>query len=399
MDSTLISLPLPVGFGTAINMETGECKKQIAPNTYEQDGLDLLMNSFSLRRAAGKLLAPHRKILESGRDVPLYRTVRCGCYIQKTNDGVGIWHTPEAKRAHFGNLVTCGSQWLCAVCSIKIALVRRGEAQLAVQRTGETGGVCGLLTLTIPHQAGDSFNKVLESIQRLYARWSSGRHSTAMKRDLPMRGFIRAVEVTKGLHGWHPHFHIVLFMSEPVIWATVQEDFFFRWASIAKKEFDWNLPRASLDLRGHGSAGDYISKWSLEDEISLSHLKKGRGESLTPFELLAAYMQGDKQAGREWHEFATGVCKPHPERIKTTSRMVWSKGLKKELGLKDFTDEQIADAQDKRAHLLGTLTYDQWQKVLAQEHEVRPVLLTLATQGTFEDVLTYINNLPDRAIT
>jgi hypothetical protein len=383
----------------AVNLETGECKKQIAPNTYEQDGLDLLMNSFSLRRAAGKLLSPYRKTLENGRDVPIYRTVRCGCYVHKVDDGVGIWHTPEAKRAHFGNLVTCGSQWLCAVCSIKIALVRRGEAQLAVQRTAESGGVCGLLTLTIPHQAGDSFSKVLESIQRLYARWSSGRHSTAMKKNLPIRGSIRAVEVTKGVHGWHPHFHIVFFMSEPVIWAHVQDDFFARWASIAKKEFGWNLPRASLDLRGHASAGDYITKWSLEEEISMAHVKKGRGDSLTPFQLLSAYMEGDMQAGYDWREFATGVCKPNPERIKTTHRMVWSQGLKKELGLLELSDEQIADLQDKRALLLGTLTYDQWQKVLAQEYEVRPVLLTLATQGTFKDVLNYVNSLPDRALT
>lgn len=394
MTESILSLPLPSGFGMAVNLETGEVKKQIGPLQYEQDGLDLLINSFALRRAAGKLLAPHRKLIASGQDVPIYRTVRCGCYVHSASKGVELWHVPEAKRAHFGGLVTCGSQWLCAVCSIKIALSRRGEAQLAVQKLGERGGVCGLLTLTVPHQVGQSFETVLGAITRLYGRWSSGRHSSAMRALWPQLGFIRAVEVTRGLNGWHPHFHVVLFFSEPVLWTDVHEDFYSRWASIAKKEFDWKLPRASLDLRGHGRAAEYVSKWSIEDEITMAHVKKGRGESLTPFELLSAYVSGDRQAGRDWHEFATGVCRSSGERVKSTARLTWSKGLKKELGIFDLSDEEIAEAQDKRAHLLGTLTFDQWQIVLAQEFDVRPALLTLATQGTFEDVLNFVNNLP-----
>lgn len=392
---TLFSLPLPSGFGVAINLETGECKKQVGPEQYEQDGIDLLMNSFALRRAAGKLLSPFRKTLSNGQDVPAYRTVRCGCYMHSKIRGVELWKTPDAPRAHFGGLVTCGSQWLCAVCSIKIALSRRGEAQLAVQTLGEQGGVCGLLTLTIPHQAAQSFDSVLGSIKRLYERWSTGGNSTAMRKRWPQLGFIRAVEVTRGIHGWHPHFHIVLFFSQPVLWADVHEDFYSRWAAVAKKEFGWSLPRASLDLRGHADAATYVSKWSLEDEITMAHVKRGRGQSLTPFELLSSYMNGDPQSGRDWREFAKGVCKFDGERIKSTARLTWSKGLKKQLGITDLTDEQIADAQDKRAHLLGTLTFDQWQKVLAQELDVRPALLTLAIQGTFEDVLNFVNKLPN----
>lgn len=396
----LLSLPLPSGFGVAISRETGECRKQVGPEQYEQDGLDLLMNSYALRRAAGRLLAPFRKTLDSGQEVPAYRTVRCGSYVHSRARGVELWKSPDAPRAHFGGLVTCGSQWLCAVCSTKIALSRRGEAQLAVQRLGEQGGVCGLLTLTIPHQAGQPFNEVLANIKRLYERWSTGKHSTAMRKRWPQLGFIRAVEVTRGINGWHPHFHIVLFFSQPIPWVDVREDFFARWASIAKREFGWNLPRASLDLRGHSDAACYISKWSLEDEITLAHIKRGRGESLTPFELLSSYMRGDSQSGHAWREFATGVCHFNGERVLSTARLTWSKGLKKALAIAELTDEQIADAQDKRAHLLGTLSFDQWQRVLAQEVDVRPALLTLATQGTFEDVLAFVNNLPEpRAIT
>jgi hypothetical protein len=391
----VISLPLPNGFGMAVNLETGECKKQTGPEQYEQDGLDLLINSFALRRAAGKLLSPIFKTLVDGRTVPAYRTVRCGCYVHSITRGVELWKAPEAKRAHFGGLVTCGSQWLCAVCSIKIALSRRGEAQLAVQRLGEQGGVCGLLTLTVPHQATQPFDQVLSSIKRLFDRWSTGRHGTAMRELWPQIGYIRAVEVTHGISGWHPHFHIVLFFSKPVIWSDVQEDFFSRWANVARREFGWNLPRAALDLRGHGDAATYVSKWSLEDEITMAHVKKGRGKNLTPFELLAAYMNGDTKSGMSWREFATGVCKFDGDRVKSTARLTWSKGLKKQLCIAELTDEQIADAQDKRAHLLGTLTFDQWQKVLVQENDVRPALLTLATQGTFEDVLTFVNNLPE----
>ena len=389
------SLPLPLGFGLAIDLSTGECKRQIAPHQYEVDQFDLLLNSFALRRAAGKLLSPIRKFLPDGQSVPAYRTVRCGCYVSSRARGVELWRSPEAPRAHFGGLATCGSQWLCAVCGLKIALSRRGEAQLAVQRLGEQGGVAGLLTLTVPHQIGQRFAAVLDAMMRLHGRWVSGRNNQEIKKLWPQRGYIRALEVTKGINGWHPHLHCVLFFDAPVVWADIKQDFYCRWARIAKNEFGWTLPPASLDLRGHADAANYVSKWSLEDELTLAHLKKGRGESLTPFELLAAYLSGDSQAGTDWREFATGVSKFDGNRIKSTARLVWSKGLKKELGIADLTDEQIADAQDKKAVLLGTLTYDQWLKVLAQEQDIRPALLTLATQGTFEDVLTYVNNLPD----
>jgi hypothetical protein len=390
----LLSLPLPAGFGVAIDLTTGECKKQVGPNQYEFDELDALTNSYHLRRAAGNLLSPHRKLLASGKSVPAYRTVRCGSYLHSQEKGVDFWKTPDAKRAHFGGLVTCGSQWLCAVCSLKIALSRRGEAQLAVQKLGEQGGVCGLLTLTIPHQIGQSFDLVFGSLNRLYSLFSSGGQSAKFRKLWGQLGYIRAVEVTRGINGWHPHFHIVLFFAKSVLWAELTNDFFARWHKIAKKEFSWNLPRASLDLRGHGRAAEYISKWSIEDEITMAHVKKGRGESLTPFELLSAYSNGDSQAGRDWHEFAVGVSPLKEGRVKSANRLTWSPGLKGLLSIKELTDEQIADAQDKRAHLLGTLTFDQWQKVLAQEFDVRPALLTLATQGNFQDVENFVNKLP-----
>ena len=218
-----------------------------------------------------------------------------------------------------------------------------------------------------------------------------------MRKRWSQLGFIRAVEVTKGINSWQPHFHIVLFFSAPVFWPDVQNDFFDRWASIAKKEFGWILPRASLDLRGHSNAATYINKWPLEDEITLAHIKRGRGENLTPFELLASYVNGDKASGEAWLEFSAGVSHFNGERVESIARLTWSKGLKKLLGIAELTDDQIVDLQDKRARLLGVLTYDQWLKVLAQDYAVRPVLLTLATQGNFEDVVNFVNKLPDRA--
>ncbi len=395
MDQELVTLPLPKGFGIEVDLDSGEVRKQVGPGLYEVDQFEAVATSYLLRSAARKLLARFRWVKDSGAEVPAYRVVRCGVGVVDQKKGVEIYRALQHKRAHFGGIVQCGSVWHCPVCARKIAVRRRAELVVATNRMNESGGVCGLLTCTVPHAASDSCAHVLERLQRLFDRLNAGKSAKLFRERFGIVGQIRALEFTKGLNGWHPHVHSLLFCERPLLWSEVGDSLWARWASAARKEYDWDLPRLALDVRGGNAAGDYVGKWGLEYEVAGGALKSARGDSFTPFGLLGQFSEGDKAAGKSWVEYATSVSRMGENRIESTRQLVWSRGLKARFDIDDLTDEQIAEAQEEPAVLLGSLTFDQWLKVLGQPFDARVVLLQIASVGNFDDVISFVNNLPD----
>ncbi|GAB3370376.1 protein rep [Massilia agri] len=391
----IVTLPLPKGFGIEVDLESGEVRKQIAPGQYEVDQFEAVATSYLLRSAARKLLARFRWVKASGMEVPAYRVVRCGVAVIDQKQGVAIYRAIQHKRAHFGGIVQCGSVWHCPVCARKIAVRRRAELVIATNRMNESGGVCGLLTCTVPHAASDRCADVLERLQRLFDRLNSGKAAKSFRDRFAVVGQIRALEFTKGLNGWHPHVHSLLFCEKPVQWLEVGNALWSRWASAALREYGWNLPRLALDVRGGNTAGEYVGKWGLEFEVAGGSLKSARGDSFTPFGLLGQYSEGDKAAGESWVEYATAVSRMGQDRIESSRQLVWSRGLKARFQIADLTDEQIAEAQEEPSVLLGSLNFEQWLKVLGQPFDARVVLLQIASVGTFEDVLSFVNSLPE----
>lgn len=388
------NLPLPEGFGIEVDLYSGEVRKQTGPYTYEIDQFEAVATSYLLRSAARKLLSRFRVVKNSGVEHPAYRVVRCGYSILSQANGVQIFRALQASRAHFGGIVQCGSVWHCAVCAKKIAVRRRAELVIATNRVNESGGSCGLLTCTVPHAASDKCSEVLDRLQNLFRRLSGGKSASLFREQYQIIGQIRALEFTKGIHGWHPHVHSLIFSEHVPQWSEVGEALWCRWANAAKKEYGWDLPRLAVDLRGGNAAGEYVGKWGIEYEVAGGTLKSARGESATPFGLLSQYGEGDKSAGEAWVEYATTVSRMGENRVQSTRQLVWSRGLKKHFGINDLTDEQIAEQQEEPAVLLGTLNFEQWLKILGQPFDARVVLLQIASVGTFQDVISYVENLP-----
>ena len=389
------SLKLPDGFGIEVDLQSGEVRKQIGPGSYEVDHFEAVATSYLLRSAARKLLSRFRWVKGAGMEVPAYRVVRCGVAVLDQKKGVAIYRALAHRRAHYGGIVQCGSVWHCPVCARKIAVRRRAELVIATNRMNESGGVCGLLTCTIPHAASDRCIEVLERLQRLFDRLNSGKSAKVFREKFSVVGQIRALEFTKGLNGWHPHVHSLLFCDQPLSWTEVGDALWLRWAAAARKEYGWELPRLALDIRGGNAAGEYIGKWGLEYELAGGSLKSGRGDSQTPFGLLGQYGAGDKSAGEAWVEYATSVSRMGDGRIQSNRQLVWSRGLKARFHISDLSDEEIAEQQQEPAVLLGSLNFEQWLKVLGQPFDARVVLLQIASVGTFDDVLSFINSLPD----
>ncbi|HWJ12774.1 MAG TPA: hypothetical protein VNS10_03465, partial [Gemmatimonadaceae bacterium] len=57
--------------------------------------------------------------------------------------------------AFFSGLVHCGSVWECPACMQGIAAKRADEIKRAIDLHKSMGGAAFMLTLTLPHDAGD----------------------------------------------------------------------------------------------------------------------------------------------------------------------------------------------------------------------------------------------------
>lgn len=395
-DNDFTCLRLPENFGIAIDMQTGEFRREIAPGVFEKDKIERVASRYLLRASAKNLLQGIRKPSQNGNSHPVYRVVRCGIGVTLEPRGVEIWKSIEHQSSHFGGLVSCGSVWHCAVCSAKISNRRKAELVLATQRNNEGGGVAGLLTATIPHVSADAAATVLKQLQKLFTGLNSGKSAVLFNQKHAIFGQVRALEFTHGFHGWHPHIHSLVFSENQICWENVGDEFYRRWAKSAKSNYGWDLPRLSIDFRGGERAARYVSKWGVEDELTAGMQKKGKNESRSPWGLLSDYSEGDQKAGELWKEFATSVCKQADStRLISTRQLVWSRGLRERFGINEISDEEIAALQEAPAILLGTLSFQDWIKVINQDLEVRPVLLQIAALGTMQDVRNFVNQLPE----
>ena len=360
----------------------------------------------------------------------------CGCHRNIQSDGIPVFRNVDGSNARFANVVTCGSGWVCPICNPKITEHRREDLYKAQVQWLKEGGKCLLLTLTTEHEADQSLVDVLERISKAQDAFTNHKFvkntfgtstATAMQREAkgnPVKeqihgthqrlGYVRSLEVTHGVNGWHPHFHIVLFMNDDELLTdgkTLQR-LKEVWVECLikngadKRKID-DLLKIALDLRGGDYVSDYIMKfgrepievngWTIAHEVTKANSKAasrmiGGDWHYTPFQLLGYATNGDVQAARLFHEFAQAF---------TGKRMnYWTNGLKDYFGINDIDDEQLAeesDAAEVEEELVIYLNPSEWRSVL--ESNTRAELLEVAAAYGRDGVMEFLERLPDRART
>ncbi len=327
------------------------------------------------------------------------RTAKCLRLLQAHRKDVEVWKSKLRESAVFGGLQTCGSVWSCPVCAAKISERRRGELLHAIQAHRADGGDVLLLTLTNPHKLGDSLAEAVERQAKAMSRFNSTRAAARLWGAIGCVGTVRAWEVTHGANGWHPHFHLLLFVRSGLDLAQLRERCYALWANACRlaglpvPEFavPYRLRNGSfgvffgVDVQDGKQAAMYASKWGLESEMTKGHTKKSRAaKGRTPFDLLRAkLMDEDREAAVLFAEFSRV--------FKGRRQLVWSKGLKAHFAVEDLTDEELAAHQDDTAMLLGRISLDQWRAILRLD--LRADVLELASQG-WGPVQTLLDGLP-----
>lgn len=359
------------------------------PQKIAPEGYALGINAKSRATLAMERKTARFELQSVARSIlPKSRTAKCMRIAFKAS-GVEVWKALEHHTTHYGGLQTCGSVWTCPVCAAKIAERRAAEIKHCMDMHRAEGGEVHLMTLTIPHGRRDELEDLHDKMQDAHERFSRDRKVKAVRAEMGYVGQIRALEVTHGRkatnNGWHPHFHILMFVTvkaDAEMLADWRARLHERWEAYCLKA---GLGAPSLehgiDLQDGKHADRYVSKWGLEDEMTKSHLKKGKQGGETPFDLLRAVAEdGCKQAARLFAEFAN--C------FKGRRQLFWTKGLKARYYLDEKTDEQLAEEAEERAVLLGLLTTEQWRAVRAVDG--RATLLMIAARQDWQSVESYL---------
>ncbi len=352
---------------------------EVDPETGEILGLARTPANSRFERFA--LQAAARRIL------PTSRTAKC-LRLRSKGREIQVVQSLEHKTCSYKGLQTCGSVWGCPVCAAKISERRRVELQAAIALHQAQGGHVLLLTLTNPHHLGDNLAEVLAGQAKALYYFNGDRASRKLFAEMGCIGQVRALEVTHGRrreinNGWHPHYHVLLFVRSALILKVVQAELFERWESACRKA-GLKLPSRAHGVRlDDGSkAAAYASKWGLESEMTKGHTKKAK-DGETPFDLLRAYLEDqDKQGAALFAEFA--------KTFKGKRQLYWSAGLKQRFGVGEVSDEELAGRQDDKAALLGAISFEQWRAIL--RHEGRAIVLELAEKG-WEAVSRYLDSI------
>jgi len=309
--------------------------------------------------------------------------------------GVDILYAPLKHAAHLAGVQSCKSVWLCPVCAAKISERRREDLALGLSNwltfaVGERRRVL-LVTFTLSHDAGDNLSVVFGALKKARRLLVSGRSSAAFREQWGITGTIRALELTHGKNGWHPHLHVLMFFNCEVPILPFEAAIKARWSECVQSAGRFASWEHGCDVRFSDSdISAYIAKWGTDPtwttahEMTKSVTKRGRQKGRTPTQLLSDYLEGDDDAGRLWLQYGVN--------LKGERQLVWSKGLRQVLGLEaEKTDEEIADEQPEIAVILASLTMGAWRVVVA--NDARGELLEVAATGDPAQVEAFIMSL------
>lgn len=339
-------------------------------------------SKWKLQTAAMRLLPENERI--------------CACHRLMAESDKGVRVRRDDKKAWFSGVAVCGSVWICRVCAGKIGETRREQMQLAIDRCIGQGGDVALITLTFSHSIYHDLADMLPKQAAAMRKLKSGRKWQAIKEKYGIIGSVRALEVTHGRNGWHPHTHEIEFFNRPLSRWEMDElraEIYELWlAACTKAELGLPSEAHGVDVRGATRAAQYVGKWGFASELTRSPSKTSRGaQSLTrwagrtPWELLEDYVGGDQLAGQLWTEFARVFM--------GRRQLFWSAGLREHLQLGElFSDDELADCEQETEDTRDVETIDRYQWAMVCRLELRGRVLRLA-MGPLDKLKEFLQGL------
>jgi hypothetical protein len=233
------------------------------------------------------------------------REKRCGVVaVRDTGPSIEAKGQPGAWSPRWCGVLTCGHIWTCPTCSERLRRERRAKVERAVS-TG--GGRWQMLTLTVRHYEGMPLRSLARGLMQAWRRTRQGGATQRIWAER-VKASVRAAEITRGSHGWHPHLHVLLHTDgfSEAEQATLLE----RWLVCVERE----LGPACVPSREHALKWSTPIDWCAAKDkdrvrylvklgLELSGPKEGRRGSLTHWDIARLATEGDTRAQEWWREF------------------------------------------------------------------------------------------------
>lgn len=280
--------------------------------------------------------------------------------------------------AFWTGVVTCGSVWMCADCAARICSMRRKEIARLVKAHDAEGGVVAMLTVTLPHTPYDDLKVLRRDVAALWTKVINGNPWKRARERAHVLGGFRALEVTHGGNGWHPHLHVLVFFPGPKTAVAGFMDWTVsRWITVAERRGYSCSPAAQkweLAETPEG-AGDYLTKWGVDWEITHAHLKRAKGESRSPFQILDDYGETDDPADK-------ALFRHYALAFKGARQLTEFGGVRAKYGEQNLTDEEVLTAEEAKAETVCYLASYTFDAIQRRDLEV-DVLIAAGTGGLF----------------
>ena len=361
-----------------------------------------LRRRYDLQRAACHCL-PHERALQG-----------CQRWVAFGKDAVTLCSYPALKKGRIEGLQSCSSPWACPVCSAKIS-VRRCDRELtpALATAKAKGWLVLFVTWTVPHQQGTPLLDVLAALGKARDYVRSGGAWTRLRKKFGVEGSIRALEVTYGKNGWHPHHHELIFLDPARCYASAlgKDGKVDTLALLVKLRERWDLGAAKAKLpavsEDHGvtlsetykDIQKYIAKfgrdpkWGVAQEMSRQQVKKAKAKKgLSPFQLLGIVADGEVVGGLPTPAEAKELFREYAAAMKSSHQLRWTPaitvkgvqvepGLKEKLGIVELTDAEVEALYTDRLHreVVAELDVPAWNLLRADGQNVP--LLSLLAEG------------------
>lgn len=293
----------------------------------------------------------------------------CTCLRNPVGQNVQIKHNTAKDSYGYRGLETCGSVWMCPVCAAKISEKRKVELSEGISRWIDQGGSVIMATFTVQHFKTDSFNKTITGLQTAYRKLLNRKSGQAIVAEMGVIGRIKALETTYGENGWHPHFHVLMFLKNAHIdLEAYQIRLLECWRSVCLSS-GLNKPNDhGLQLHDGTYAATYVSKWGLESEMTKGHMKTSR-DGYSPFDLLRAQVGTYSGTAKP---LAPGEYKnlfrDYAYNMKGKRQLVWSDGLRDLLGLRqEKSDQELVDEVEEQEVLFVNIPLAMWKVILKAE--------------------------------